>query len=200
MCSTRSNPFEASKNTACRDYPWVTKYEAVCFNKNVHWSVLLRSEIPSGMCADLRTVAASNNRDHPTRSLSSSPFASTINCSPGSQASSEVTHQDHSIGITLRACYCYVQSLTSLVSPEITRHDHSFIACSRHIYVWCCSSRTSRSWWITHQRNTTGEVATVLWPALKPNWLPVVPRKGEMLDNMKCSRTFDTTVATATCL
>ena len=52
--------------------------------------------------------------------------------------------------ITLRARYCYVQSLTSLVSPEITRHDHSIIACSRHIYQWCCSSRTSRSWWITH--------------------------------------------------
>jgi len=30
-----------------------------------------------------------------------------------------------------------------------SRHDHSFIACSRHIYVWCCSSRTSRSWRIT---------------------------------------------------
>ena len=30
---------------------------------------MLRSEIPSGMCAKLRTVAASNNRDHPTRSL-----------------------------------------------------------------------------------------------------------------------------------
>jgi len=51
--------------------------------------------------------------------------------------------------ITLRVRYCYVQSLTSLVSPEITRHDYSIIACSRHIYVWCCSSRTSRSWWIT---------------------------------------------------
>jgi len=36
--------------------------------------LLLRSEIPSGMCAKLRTVAASNNRDHPTRSLSSSPL------------------------------------------------------------------------------------------------------------------------------
>jgi len=30
---------------------------------------VLRSEIPSGMCAELRTAAASNNRDHPTRSL-----------------------------------------------------------------------------------------------------------------------------------
>ena len=33
---------------------------------------------------------------------------------------------------------------------EYTCHDHSIIACSRHIYVWCCSLRTSRSWWITH--------------------------------------------------
>jgi len=31
--------------------------------------LLLRSEIPSGTCAELLTVAASNNRDHPTRSL-----------------------------------------------------------------------------------------------------------------------------------
>jgi len=31
--------------------------------------VLLRSESPSGMCAKLRTVAASNNRDRLTRSL-----------------------------------------------------------------------------------------------------------------------------------
>jgi len=30
---------------------------------------LLRLESPSGMCAKLRTVAASNNRDHATRSL-----------------------------------------------------------------------------------------------------------------------------------
>jgi len=33
-----------------------------------HSTILLRSEIPSGMCAKLRTVAASNNRDHTTRS------------------------------------------------------------------------------------------------------------------------------------
>jgi len=36
------------------------------------------------MCAKLHTVAASNNRDHPTRSLPSSRLASTINCLPGS--------------------------------------------------------------------------------------------------------------------
>jgi len=35
----------------------------------VHILILLRSEIPSSMCAKLRTVAPSNNRDHPTRSL-----------------------------------------------------------------------------------------------------------------------------------
>jgi len=32
-------------------------------------TVLLRSEIPSGMCAKLHIVAASNNRYHSTRSL-----------------------------------------------------------------------------------------------------------------------------------
>ena len=34
--------------------------------------LLLRSESPGGMCAKLHTLAASDNRDHPTRSLSSS--------------------------------------------------------------------------------------------------------------------------------
>jgi len=34
-----------------------------------HSPILLRSEIPNGMCAKLHTVAASNNRDHLTRSL-----------------------------------------------------------------------------------------------------------------------------------
>ena len=65
----------------------------LCWFSSLRWvkvqvakMIVLRSEIPSSMCAKLRTVAASNNRDHPTRSLSSSPLASTINCSPGSQA------------------------------------------------------------------------------------------------------------------
>jgi len=57
-------------------------------------TILLRSETPSGMCAKLCTVAASNNKVHPTRSL----------------------------------YYC-------LFAPHIYR---------------CCSSRTSRSWWIAH--------------------------------------------------
>jgi len=59
---------------------------------------------PSGMRAKLRTVAASNSRDH-ARNLS----------------------------------YCSLLAL--------------------HLR-WCHSSRTSRSWWIHNQRNTTGEVAT----------------------------------------
>ena len=69
-----------------------------------HSTMLLGSEILSGMCSKLRTVAAINNR------------------------------------------------------------DHSIIACSGHIHIFC-SSRTSRSWWITqstqhHRRgcNTTQAV------------------------------------------
>ena len=86
--------------------------------------ILLWSEIPSGVCAELRTVAASNNRGHPTRSLSSSPFANTINCSPGSQALLEVIHQDHSIGITLlllvRATYIMLLFFTHI--PFVVNH------------------------------------------------------------------------------
>jgi len=61
--------------------------------------------------------------------------------------------------ITLRVRYCYVQSLTSLVSPEITRHDHSIIVRATYMYgvvlhahPICGESQ--------NQRNTTGEVAT----------------------------------------
>jgi len=65
-----------------------------------------------GKRAKLHTVAASNNRDHPTRSLLSSPLVSAINCSLVSQALLEATHQDHSIGINLlllaRATYMWV--------------------------------------------------------------------------------------------
>jgi len=97
--------------------------ELVWKNKSYKQSkmVLLRSEILSGMSAKRHTVATSNNRDHLTRSLSSATLASTINCSPGSQALLEVTHQDHSIGITL------------LLLVHAT-------------YIYFCSSRTSRSW------------------------------------------------------
>ena len=42
------------------------------------YHILLRSEIPSGMCAKLRTVAASNNRDH-ARNLSLRTLVVTFN-------------------------------------------------------------------------------------------------------------------------
>ena len=45
-----------------------------------------KAERPSGKCAKLHSVTASNNRDHSMRSLLSLPFPNTINCSPGSQA------------------------------------------------------------------------------------------------------------------
>ena len=67
---------------------------------------------PERHVPNLRNVAASNNRDHPRKSLSSSPSATAINSSPGSQALLEVTHRDHSIGITLllfvHATYIYI--------------------------------------------------------------------------------------------
>jgi len=53
----------------------------------------MRSEIPSGMCAKLCTVAASNNRDHASQSL--------------------------------------------------------LLLLARSTHTYFCSSRTSRSWWIT---------------------------------------------------
>ena len=99
------------------------------------------SESSSGMYAKLRTVAASNNRVHLMRSLSSSQLASTINCSPGSQALLQVTHQNHSIGITLLLLVCAM-------------------------YIYCCSSPTSCSWWIIHstQRHQRGyNSTTYIW-------------------------------------
>jgi len=43
-----------------------------------HSTILMRSESPSGMCARLHTVAASNNRDHAPQSLCYCLFASPI--------------------------------------------------------------------------------------------------------------------------
>jgi len=95
-------------------------------------TLLLQWERLTGKCAKLRTVAASNNRVHLTRSLFSSPLASIINCSQGWQALLEVTHQDHPIGIIL-------------------------LLLVRTTHVWCYS-RTFHSWWITQstQHNQRG--------------------------------------------
>ena len=48
-----------------------------------------------------------------------------------------------------RAAYAQSFTLWQQATIEFTCHDHSIITCRRHIYVWCCSSCTSRSWWIT---------------------------------------------------
>jgi len=87
---------------------------------------MLRWESPSVKRAKLHTVGGNNNRVHPTRSLSSSPLASTINCSPGSQALLEVTHGYHILSGSLYYC---------LFAPHIFR---------------CCSSRTFHSRWTAH--------------------------------------------------
>jgi len=83
------------------------------------------------MCAKLHTVAASNNRDHPKRSLSSSPLASIINCSPGSHALLEITPSGS-------LYYC-------LFAPRI------------YIFVLRAHPIRGES---HNQRNTTREVAT----------------------------------------
>jgi len=97
---------------------------------------------PSGMCAKLHTVAASNNRFHPTRSLSSSPLACTVNCSPGSQALLQVTHQDHSIGTTLRVH----QSSHSIVhiTRDYTPRSLYYCLFAPHIYVVVLRARSVR--------------------------------------------------------
>jgi len=82
----------------------------------------MRSEIPSGICAKLRTVAAINNR----------------------------LHMPWSLLLLVRATYTYC----------------------------CCSSRTSRSWWITqstqHHRRGCNSTVTIQQSQVKTflsNWL-----------------------------
>ena len=72
-----------------------------------------------------------------------------------------------------QAAYAQSFALWQQATIEFTCHDHSIIACSRHIYVWCCSPRTSRSWWITqstqhHRRGCNNtlriiSLLTLLW-------------------------------------
>ena len=73
--------------------------------------LVLQSEIPSGICAKLRTVATSNNRDHPIRSLWSSPFK----------------HNQ---------LFTRFTSIVKGHSPRSLHRDHSIIACSRHIHIF----------------------------------------------------------------
>ena len=73
---------------------------------------------------------------------------------PWQQATIEIT-----LVVTVHKHNQLFTRFTSIVrghSPRSLHRDHSIIACSRHIYF--CSSRTSRSWWITQstQRHRRG--------------------------------------------
>ena len=61
---------------------------------------------------------------------------------------------------------------------EFTCHVHSIVACSRHIYVWCYSSRTSRSWWITqstqHHRSGCNTTCKATKCTLSTNMHPLL--------------------------
>ena len=65
-----------------------------------------------------------------------------------------------------RVAYAQSFALWQQGTIEFTCHDHSIIACSRHVYLWCCSSRTSRSWWITqstqHHRRGCNNIPSFL--------------------------------------
>jgi len=51
---------------------------------------------------------------------------------------------------------CASFALWQKATIEFTCHDHSIIACSCHIYIFCCSSHTSLSWWITQSTQHNG--------------------------------------------
>jgi len=69
-----------------------------------HSTILLRSEIPSGICAKLRTVAASNNRVHMPRSLSAyaSRYVQSFTCSYHQRLHATIT-----LLLLVRATYMY---------------------------------------------------------------------------------------------
>jgi len=163
-------------------------------------SILLRSEIPSGICAKLRTAYAQSfaftchdhsiiacslhiyvwccssrtsrswwitqSTQHHRRGCNNIPSFSQRTAPIARSLCEGWTPHDLHILVTApfccdrksRAAYAQSFALWQQATIELTCHDHSIIACSRHIYVWCCSSRTSRSWWITQstQHHRTG--------------------------------------------
>jgi len=140
------------------------------------FNLLLRSESPRGKCAKLRTVAASNNRNHTPRSLTFAcshhryvvlffahiPFVvnRAFSATPAErfhqhpsflQRTAPIVRSfckgftQHDLQILVTAPFCSdrkaraasAQSCTlwKQATIEITRGDHSIIACSHHIYV-----------------------------------------------------------------
>ena len=87
---------------------WADWHVAQLVVRPAHRLALLRSESPSGKCAKLHPVAPNSNKDHPTRSLSSSPRGSTVMSelftttrSTSIVGSHSPRIRDHSIAMTL---------------------------------------------------------------------------------------------------
>ena len=119
-----------------------------------HSTILLRPESPSGMCAKLPTVAASNNRVHAPQSISV-----------------YVRHQVQSFTRWYRQSFHAAITLLLLV---------------RATCIYCCSSRTSRSWWITHsmQRHRRGcnpGYLVIAWLLLRPRTVWFIATSFELL-------------------
>ena len=62
--------------------------------------------------------------------------------------------------ITLRVRQSSCSIVHKLISAELSSHDHSIIACSRHIYNGVILHAHPVRGESHNQRNTTGEVAT----------------------------------------
>jgi len=108
----------------------------------------LRSESPSGMCAKLRTVAASNNRDH-ARNLSLRTLVVTFNRSHVNI--SRATPAQSLLLLLARGQY--QQSYPGAISLTV--------ACARYTYDGVILHAHPVHGESHNQRNTTGEVATI---------------------------------------
>ena len=77
---------------------------------------LLRTEIPSGMCAKFCTVAASNNRDH-ARNLSSRTLVVTFN---------RLHRQSYNVAMSLTiACSRYIHNGVILHAHPVRGESHN---------------------------------------------------------------------------
>ena len=80
-----------------------------------------------------------------------------------------------------RAAYAQSFAQWQQATIEFTCHDHSIIPCSRHIYVWCCSSCTSRSWWITQSTQHHRRGCNNIPPFYnEPHWSHILCVKAEL--------------------
>ena len=165
--------------------------------------MLMRSEIPSGMCAKLRIVAASTNRvhmpwslccclfaphmygvvlhAHPVRGESYNQRNTTGEVATTSSPFYNEPHRSHVLLcegwtphdlqiLATAPCCCDRKSRAACAQSfaswqqetiEFTCHDHSVIACSRHIYLCVVLHAHPVRGESHNQRNTTGEVATM---------------------------------------